>query len=368
MKIIIKLFCLVLTAYLAMSCSGDNSIAVDDQPVSTQGFGLELAERAKEEKDKTRAISDFVVNRTGDPTLDATRLTGANNWRLYVQMFDHNNQPYVPGTDTCIYQVDRWMPQTAPMLYFPNYLSTRVEAELFPPSWVTNAQQIQRDQSPDGVLLEQDILVQNGLIYHIAPAHISTIQLRHKHSMLDFIIADIDYDEIASVSVFVTEEGNQVEYIPYKVQRGAGNDEPHEFLVIVPTGVSNPIITIRTQRGAQYSVLVNNISPTAINTCYCIKLIGIELILSSVTVIDWVYGEALPGQYTTITSYPTFRGNPNTSVTLYFSNALSQVISFNNRGESTVKPAGRTIIQINENVLTTPVVLNTMYVDLLPYL
>lgn len=232
----------------------------------------------------------------------------------------------------------------------------RVDAVLYPD---TPTAEIAVDQSTLTTFLNQDILIQGVVTYPLTPAHIPTIQLRHQNSMIDFMLVDVNQADIASDGIKVTASGKT--YTPYKV--GTSN----EYLLILPVGTAYPRVEITTVQGARYATTVN-IASTVINNCYCIKLIGVELSLSSVNVIDWTYGNALAGQYTTPASYPTFRGPANTSATLYFNNGLSETITFSDRGETTVKPAGRIIIQINDLTLPTPLILDEMYVDLNPYL
>jgi len=344
-----------------MACTNDNDGDGENaEPLLLDGLSVTIGEREKAENVQNRATSDFVVNTAADPTFDRTRLTGTGGWTLDVQIFDKNNNPYAPGAGTFTYStaVSRWTSPTN--VYFPNYHSPQVNATLHPAGWTTSTA-IALDQSTSANLLLQDILAQNGSPYRIAPAHIPQLTLRHAYSMLDFIITDVDFDDVADDGIKVIAGGQ--EYTPYKVP-GTTN---HEFLVILPLGVSTPRVSIATRAGARYYEDIV-IPSTAVNHCYCVKLIGIELRLSSVTVVDWVYGQALEGSYTTIASYPTFRGLPNTSVRLTYQNGLTQELDFNERGEATVKPAGRMVIAIGQFPIDPPIILDQMYVDLRPYL
>lgn len=110
------------------------------------------------------------------------------------------------------------------------------------------------------------------------------------------------------------------------------------------------------------------------STCYCFTLEGVELVLAANMVADWVTGEAQSGDYTSVTSYPTFRGPADVSCVLYFDNGLSQTLTFNSRGETTVRPSGRNVTRIVcdelgiDTTLSTPIILGTMIVNLNPYL
>lgn len=343
---------ILIILFSGISCSNEEN--TDEGNIQLEGFIVGMGDRESEQY-QSRAISDFAVNTSLDPTFDITRLTGVGNWTLSVNIQDKNNANYPPGNALCTYTGSAWVPQTN--LYFPSYKSPHVIARLYPPGW-TAGTAIATDQSDQTKLLNQDILVENGSPYVIRPSHNPALVLRHGYTMLNFMLSNVNFAQISSVSV----TAGGLTYQPYKVNRTTP-----EYMVILPVGTANPVVNITTVGGARYRETIN-ISNMALNNCYCAKLIGVELILSSVTVIDWVYGTALEGQYTTVTTYPTFRGNPNTSITVYYDNGLSQGFAFNDRGEYTVKPLGRTITRINYTDLARPVILDRMYVDLRPYL
>lgn len=349
-RIILYLYLFAVTC-MVISCSHDENQEVPEY-VKIDGFMVGIGERATAEP-STRATSDFAVNKSIDPTFDNTRLTGTGGWELNVNILNKNNQQTEDGSAQCAYTGGVWIPQKD--LYFPSYHSPQVQARLAPPGWTD----IALDQSSNTNFLLQDILVEASSPYTIRPSHTPEITLRHAHTMLDFILQGVDFSQIASVEV--TAGGNT--YNPYRVQ-GTSNIE---YMVILPVNTSNPVVHITTTGGARYQETIN-ISPMLRNNCYCAKLTGVELILSSVTVIDWVYGTALEGQYTTITTYPTFRGNAGVSVTLYYDNGLEQTFTFNANGENTIKPVGRTIIRVNDTTLPDPMVLDAMYIDLRGYL
>lgn len=356
MKSITKLFGLFLTGSLFFACSEKTPVEELEDTKSWKGLVVEMENRTIDGEDLTRATSDFVVNTANDPTLDATRITGGLGWTLDVTVYDKDDTPYAPATANWSYSGTYWVPDHE--IYLPSYVKPHVDAVMSAPAPDWNGT-IAADQSTANKLLSQDRLEQNGSAYTMTPAHMVKITMRHRYSMLDFILSGVDLDDITPGSVKVIIGSN--EYTPYQV------GSTGEFLLIMPLGKSNPKVTLTTLSGTPYSAEIN-ISSTVRNTCYCVKLRGLELLLSSVTVIDWTTGEALAGQYTAPSTYPTFRGTPNQTVTLYYDNGLSQAITFNARGEVTEKPLGRTIIQIDSQVLTPPVILDQMYIDLRPYM
>jgi len=358
-----NIYLLSISALLFAACSENEQADDTDFPAEELQLGgvqVNMASRETPDEAATRAISDFVVNTENDPT--SIMDTRSTDWKLDVQIFN-GSQAYQYGIATCTWNstTSTWDPPQN-TLYFPNYSRQSVKATLYPTGWNNT---ISLNQKTSDAILKQDILSQNGSnSITVNPAHIPTISMRHAHSMLNFILENVEIAQISEVNVHV---GNDI-YQPYKVE----NTGKIEYLVILPVGISNPEIRLTTVEGANYIVEVE-IASTEVNTCYCIKLQGIELLLSSVTVTNWAYGEALAGQYSSVASYPTFRGPANTSVTLHYLNGLTQTITFNDRGESTPKPLGRTIIQIDPSTgdpiyPDPPLILNTMYVDLNPYL
>lgn len=352
---------LLLTIPLWVACSDEDNAESTDN-ILFNGIAVQTGERAAETEVSTRAGEGFAVNTADDPTFEKTRLQGGGGanvgaWTLSATIYDRNNQPYPAANGTWVYSGDNWMPSGGGTLYLPSYFKPQVTANLFP-TGKTATDLPELDQSTALKLLQQDLLVQKSSPYTVTPAHVLTVELKHQYSMLDIILDGVNTDDIDQVRVIA---GGQT-YIPYNIPALL-----NEYLVILPTGIANPQIVVKTKKGAEY-IETLNISSTIINYSYCIKLTGVELIVSSVTVIDWMYGTALSGQYTTPTSYPTFRGNPDTSVTVVYNNGLSQELKFNERGETTVKPLGRTIVQIGTVVLNPAINLSQMYVDLRSYM
>ncbi len=357
---------LLLLALLITGCSNEEAI----NPVSSKqitALQTEMGEMDINGDVSTRAIPGFAVNTAEDPTfIFNNRTTG---WTLNVRVFDQQQGNSLYNESLCTWNGSAWVPDN--ILYFPNYLRQQVEATLYPTGW-TNATPILFDQPDAATLTQQDILMQQGSPRAtVLPAHIPSIPMEHMYSMLDFVIHDVDPSQIVEESIKV-HVGNDI-YTPYRT----ANTTKMEYLVILPLGVINPKVTLSTVKGLHYveEIEITEVHPagTQRNTCYCANLYGIELILSSVTVTDWLYGPALAGQYTTIASNPTFHGPIGGQVTLIYDNGQEQTIFFNRWGEATIRPLGRTITQLRKSdntvvTLNPPIVLRSMYIDLGPYL
>jgi len=352
--------------FIWSSCSSEENeeVATDEQQVI--GFIAEINDMDINSTVQTRAAGDFSVNTNLDPTT-ASRTTG---WELNILIYNRQINTNVYNQAICEWGGSNWKPVTP--IYLPNYLRQNVEASLYPAGW-TSATPIVLNQSDPQVLLAQDILVQSGYPSKatITPAHIPSVPMQHQFAMLDFILNEVDSTQIdkSSIKVIV---GNDI-YTPYRV----ANTTDMEYLVILPLDVINPKVTLTTIGGIKYieEIKITSIHPngTRSNFCYCANLQGVELSLSSVTVADWEYGTAIAGQYTTIASNPTFTGPVGDEVTLVFDNGEQQTIYFNRWGEATIKPAGRTIIQLIKSdgtpiTLNPAIVLNDMYIDLTSYL
>lgn len=338
------------------ACSDDNN-ASEEQEEAVTIDGFELSLDGVEAAGVTRAIGDYVVNTGDDPS---ATLSGRETWLLDVSVyksgadFPEGNGTFVnPGSGVI------WTSQTS--IYFPNYLTQRVSLLLYPAGWNT----IAVDQSNVNDFFEQDILEQNGNnTINLRPAHIPTAEMRHAHSMLDFRITDVDESEISSVTVTI----GGIEYEPYQVLSG----DELEYLLIIPVGTTNIVVNLFTVGGARYQQIVTGVTSTVANNCYCFTLEGLELQLGIITIVEWTTGPGILGQYTREESYPTFRGPVGLSAVLYYDNGLSQPILFNERGESTMRPAGRTLIAISSDrfgriVIDPPLILRDMVIDLSVY-
>lgn len=357
MKLLYKILFVLSVAPLWIGCSDDHEDSEVTEDIQLEALQLQVTEKGTDAGVTTRAtLTGYSVNRTADPTHSNERLTSQSPWNLDVKIYDKSGTNlYGPANGASwAYNGSEWAPSI--QLFLPSYFKPRVDATLF---YGANEAAVTVNQSTSDLLLQQDVLVQKSNSYTVTPAHTLGIELIHKHAMLDFVLTNVNADDIKSLTVVAN--GNT--YNPYRV----GITTAVEYMVILPEGVKNPQIMIETMGGARYTKTLS-INSAQRNHCYCITFTGVELLLSSVTVVNWTYGTALSGQYTTPASYPTFRGTPNLTVNLVYDNGLSQEITFNDRGEATVKPYGRTLIQVNDNVLPTPIILDEMYVDLTNYL
>lgn len=311
---------------------------------------------------QSRAGDEFAVLTANDPTYP---FESKNDWSLDVQIYK-GSAPYTYGQGTFVWNSGQslWMPRTTPgdEIYFPNYTKQRVTLKLYPDTWSGT---IDTDQGTAAKLLAQDIMVEGSDPMPVDPAHKPEMEIRHGNSMFDIILKDVGLEQLVGGRVIL---GDKV-YTPYRVP----NVDHLEYLLIVPVGSGDPVIEVETSDGAKYHQTVY-ISPTRINTCYCFTLQGLELRLSANMVADWITGEAQSGDYSSVTSYPTFKGPENGSCTVYYDNGLEQELVFNSRGEATVKPSGRNIVRVTsadpvvDVNIDPPLILGTMTVDLRPYL
>ena len=356
------------------------SDTIDPESILVGGTTLSLGQTDEEDTvESTKAVvTDFSVNTGRDVT---ATLAGRSNWDLFIQIYK-NNAVYQWGTGHFIYASDdTWdapynATDVSKNVYFPNYTRQKVSARMTPVGWTGT---IATDQSENTKIFAQDVLEQNGAgTVVVLPAKKPHIALRHANSMLNFIIDgidmnDLDWNNLNTSDITanaITVEANGVRYLPCKI-----NTSTHdaEYMIILPLGVQNPKVHLVTKEGAHYVQQINT-GATAANVCYCASLLGLELTLSSVTVINWTFGEAISGDYTTITSYPTFRGPAGKEITITFFNGLTQTFTFNDKGEYTVRPLGRRIVKIQLTGDTAiefpddPIILNSMIIDLNPYL
>ena len=381
MKRYFKILLPALALSIMASCSKSPETGpVDEEKILVEQAGLSLGETTADNGNPvTRAVvGDFSVNGSRDVT---ARLAGRNLWDLFVQIYK-GNSTYQWGAGHFTYvSDDTWQAPYNPTdvsqnIYFPNYTRQKVSAKMTPPAWNGT---IAQDQSDAAKIFAQDVLEQNGNgTVVLLPAKKPSIALRHANSMLNFIIDGINMDDIdwqtldlGNISAnAITVEANGVRYLPFKI---TGSTHDAEYMVILPLGAQNPTVHLVTKDGAHYVQQINT-GTTAANVCYCASLLGLELTLSSVTVINWTFGEAISGDYTTVTSYPTFRGPANREITVTYFNGLMQTFSFNEKGENTIKPLGRRIVAIQLtggsliDLSSDPIILNSMIVDLNQYL
>lgn len=365
---------LILASFFALSFSScgeqdevmnhtendEKGIAIESITATLQGMQSE-AQGATTRETK----QGFSVNMTNDPTHKSIEERGKAGWKMDFTLYNGNAQ-YNDGSFTeATYSESKWT-WGGEQKYFPNYTKPNAKAVLYPASG-TNNPEIAKDQSTVGGsdLFAQDILVRGKDT--ISVAHTITLQFKHKHSMLDFVIKDVNREDIEEVKVSM-DGGNTFDYIPYKVTSGATGIGNIEYMLIVSEESKlNPVVQIITQKGTnntqkitykQTIGILKKENPTetlAANTCYCFTLQGADLKISPITILNWATGESLPGEYIAVTAYPTFKAEGYARKTFYFyydsklkENGVSklQAITFNENAECTIKPDGRILTHI----------------------
>lgn len=384
-------------------CNETDHISESGDAAKIEGIVLSLNNSETGVNTATRAVVggiNYVVNTASDPTSKSSSTgnidsRGTLGWKLDLALYNGNvttayDKGSFTGGEYVIVGSDKyWKPLTDK--YYPNYKKPWAELYLYPNT--VNAT-TDFDQSSAAKLLNQDILYKSkGQISSIA--HITTIPLNHKRAMLDFIIKDVLFNDIQSVTVL---SGSDI-YTPYNVKitetpTGSGIGTL-EYLLILPEGTTNnPTVKVVTKpnsiTGASSITYTQNIGLISSgtlggNNCYCFALQGNLLSLSPITIVDWTTGEPVTGEYVAVTAYPTFKGVPNETWYLYYDNKLIepdglggtqpklQAMTFNDKGECTVKPDGRVITHIFKvsgmiptdiNRLITPIPLDQMYITL----
>lgn len=366
---------LILASFFALSFSScgeqdevmnhtendEKGIAIESITATLQGMQSETQGAT------TRAIQPgFSVNTTNDPTYTSIAERGKAGWKMDFTLYNGNAQ-YNDGSFTgATYSDGKWTWQEGEK-YFPNYTKPNAKAVLYP-ALGTNNPEIATDQSTVGgsALLAQDILVRGK--GQINVAHTIELQFNHKHSMLDFVIKNVNREDIEEVKVSM-DGGTNFDYTPYKVATteatGIGDIE---YMLIVPEGsTTNPIVRIITQKGTNNTQKItykqtigilekeNSTETLAANTCYCFTLQGADLQISPITILNWATGESLPGEYIAVTAYPTFKAKGYENQTFYFyydsklkedNKSKLQAITFNENAECTIKPDGRILTHI----------------------
>lgn len=369
---------LILASFFALSFSScgeqdevmnhtendEKGIAIESITATLQGMQSE-AQGAT-----TRATQPgFSVNTEKDPTHKSIEERGMAGWKMDFTLYNGNAQ-YNDGSFTeATYSDGKWT-WGGEQKYFPNYTKPNAEAVLYPENWTSNTE-IATDQHMTNDLLAQDILVKARGVINVA--HEITITLNHKHSMLDFVIKDVNRKDIEMVTVSM-DGGSSFDYIPHKVTGDTGTGDI-EYMLIVPEGsTTNPIVQIITKDGTNnaqsitYKQTINilkeedSTETLAANTCYCFTLQGADLQISPITILNWATGESLPGEYIAVTAYPTFKakGYENQTFYFYYDSKLKegtekeqkdkkpklQTITFNENAECTIKPDGRILTHI----------------------
>lgn len=402
----------VAFAFMGGACSQTDEYQTGEEETQTtpvEGIALSLeSSQATIETDTRATVSGYSVNTAADPTKTAPELR--TDWKLDFTL------SYVSGSTPTVYSAGSftggiydsatdkkyWRP--VPVLstdkwYFPNYFHPTANLLIYPdPAGAAYPAEVILDQSTSGALMAQDILFKTDERVQIAHNMIyattgNKISVNHQRSMLDFIIKDVVYDDITSVTVTVGAK----EYTPFQVKKSGTTNGDLEYLLILPeTTNTAPVVKIKTMdnstAGASpitYLFTVGTGSSTlGSNKCYYFTLQGNQVSFSPITVTDWTTGQPVSGEYIAVTAYPTFKGTPNATIYLYYDNKLTesdgasgtrpklQVVTFNDEGECTFKPDGRIITHIGtENdfsklidlTTTNPVStikLDKMYIDL----
>jgi hypothetical protein len=398
----------LILGFNVAGCDKNDNIDVNGDMVEIDGVALGLGgvDLSSGTEATTRASVggiDYAVNTNDDPTSNANLISNRSGWKLDFSLYNGNASGSVDGTpyDAASFTAgvyddtnNTWKPSPDKQLLFPNYFKPHVEAWLYPS---TKDAAVATDQSTEEQLIAQDILHRAK---SVLPGNTTepfgkklSIQLSHQRAMLNFKFQDIVREDINEVTVKVKVGGT--DYTPYSL-RAAG---VLEYMLILPedTPAATEIIVEYVTVGndlllpIEYKHKVNLGITGALgsNNCYCFTLSPKEMTISPVSVINWVTGEPVLGEYVAVTAYPTFKGPKNQTFYFYYDNKLTvdgtlngtpklHEISFNNDGECTIKPDGRIITHIfNTNSLSEadwveyklaePIILGDaekMYIDL----
>lgn len=354
----------LLTLQLAGCSEKDEPITTDsERGIAIESISAVLQGMESNNEITTRATQEgFSVNTNDDPT--KTLPQKRSDWKMDFTLYNStDNKKYDKG---CFIGLacknEKW---TVDDKYFPNYKKPQAEALIYPNGWNSISTDQSKEKGTD--LLAHDVLFRDKAIIEVA--HKVTIEVKHKHSMLDFVIKNVVKDDIQSVQVFV---GNTT-YTPYAVKatpvNGSTTLYDMEYMLILPQTTSvSPIVQIKTEADTgtgnniiTYKQTIGIIKDSKIelgsNKCYCFTLQGAELKLSPITVLNWATGESLPGEYIAVTAYPTFKVNDlkyaEKTFYFYYDNKLVekdtdgntkpklQKITFNKNAECTIKPDGR---------------------------
>lgn len=382
---------LILASFFALSFSScgeqdevmnhtennEKGIAIESITATLQGMQSE-AQGATTRADIPRK-EGFSVNREGiDPTYASIEDRGKDGWKMDFTLYNGNAR-YEDGSFTgATYsenkgtQPSTWAWTWTGQKYFPHYKKPDAEAVLYPAAGISNPK-IAKNQNTADNLLAQDILIKTKGAIDNPPGlgHEITITVNHKHSMLDFVIKDVNREDIEEVKVSM-DGGSNFDYTPYKVTSeatGIGNIE--YMLIVSEESKFNPVVQIITQKGTNNTQSITykqtigilkteNLTETlAANTCYCFTLQGADLQISPITILNWATGESLPGEYIAVTAYPTFKAKGYEKQTFYFyydsklkegtekdKKPKLQTITFNENAECTIKPDGRILTHI----------------------
>lgn len=349
----------LLTLQLAGCSEKDEPITTDsERGIAIESISAVLQGMESSNGATTRATQPgFSVNTSADPTFKAAHL---RSWKMDFTLYN-GNAVYADGSfisQACINE--KW---TVSSKFFPNYKKPEAEALIYPDGWSSITADQNQEKGVD--LLAQDVLFRDKATIEVA--HKITIEVKHKRSMLDFVIKNVVKSDIESVQVLV----NNTPYTPYAVKvtpiNGSSTLYDMEYMLILPQTTSvSPVVQIKTKADTgnniiTYKQIIGIISDTKTelgsNKCYCFTLQGAELKISPVTVLNWATGESLPGEYIAVTAYPTFKVDDlkyaEKTFYFYYDNKLVekdtdgntkpklQKITFNKNAECTIKPDGR---------------------------
>lgn len=358
----------LLTLQLAACSEKDEPITTDtEKGIAIESISAVLQGMENNNGAITRATqAGFSVNTSDDPTKTLPQKRG---WKMDFTLYNStDNKKYEEGSFTNLAcNNEKW---TVSNKFFPNYKEPKAEALIYPDGW-NNISTTQNQEKGTG-LLAQDVLFREKA--NIKVAHEVTIEVKHKHSMLDFVIKNVTKNDIQSVQVLV--DNNP--YTPYAVKEtpvsGSTTLYDMEYMLILPQTTSvSPVVQIKTNANASagsniitYKQTIGIISgdkkELGSNKCYCFTLQGAQLKLSPITVLNWATGESLPGEYIAVTAYPTFKVDnldyAEKTFYFYYDNKLVekdasssikpklQKITFNKNAECTIKPDGRILTHI----------------------
>lgn len=406
MKRIQYIASIALASLLALNLSGcsENSevLDADGRGIEIEGVSVTMESMSSEANASTRAAQTqdgFSVNKEGtDPTY--ARPEARTGWKMDFTVYNSNNTNVYPdGSFTVVtnnISDSKWAPTEEK--YFPNYTKPQAEVYIYHPA--DKDTEVATDQSDKGKLLSQDILFRAKGVIEVA--HIPAVTVKHKRSMLNFVIKDVVIADINEVKVLIS----TTEYTPCKVSTETTGTGNIEYMLILPETTNvNPVVQIKTKSATTgntiqtityrqtINIIKNNSNDNlGSNKCYCFTLQGADLKISPVTVLNWASGESLPGEYIAVTAYPTFKGRPEDAgktYYFYYDNKLTengkpklQEITFNQNAECTIKPDGRILTYIykgdqvkiienstnktpsGENGKEVTIILNQMVIDL----
>ena len=360
MKYINYIYALILVTGLALTaCDKADGPAMGDDMLHIEGITLGLGSLDEAPAQATtRATNvggvDYAVNTHEDPTGESYLITKRSAWKLDFHLYNGNPDGvarYEPASfDGGVYSDLTWKPNDDKQLLFPNYYRPEVEAWLY---LDTRIKDVAINQQSETDFLAQDILHRpKNELNPIAKKF--TVELQHH-----IVRADIVEE---SVQVVV---GGTV-YTPYSVRDKETGDL--EYMLILPetTPKSTEILVTYSTKATdthqkinykQKVTLDNTSGNLGSNNAYCFTLSGKNLAISPVTIVNWVTGEPVSGQYVAVTAYPTFKGPKITTYYFYYDNQLTmdgtltgapklQEINFNRDGECTIKPDGRILTHI----------------------